>query len=209
MGAGHDHHAGGRHRWRLAVAVVLVGAFFLVELVVSWLSGSLALLADAGAEAAREVVDRVVVRRDLAVELDRDREHVHVRGREAADLAALLGLVPHARLVARVGLHEARAGGEKVVEVAAVAPAGPQLREDGARDDRVLARAQRAAREEGGRVEDEGARQRAAIASVLHQRSAAPGMEAFRFRSHSPQGALRDRPILGQAHEAARSASGG
>ena len=52
MGAGHDHHAGGRHRWRLAVAVALVGAFFLVELVVSWLSGSLALLSDAGHMAA-------------------------------------------------------------------------------------------------------------------------------------------------------------
>lgn len=52
MGAGHDHHAGGRHRWRLAVAVALVGAFFLVELAVSWLSGSLALLSDAGHMAA-------------------------------------------------------------------------------------------------------------------------------------------------------------
>jgi cobalt-zinc-cadmium efflux system protein len=55
MGAGHDHHAGGRHRWRLAVAVALVGAFFLVELAVSWLSGSLALLSDAGHMAAAVV----------------------------------------------------------------------------------------------------------------------------------------------------------
>ena len=52
MGAGHDHHAGGRHRWRLAVSVALVGAFFLVELTVSWISGSLALLSDAGHMAA-------------------------------------------------------------------------------------------------------------------------------------------------------------
>ncbi len=54
MGAGHGHgaHAGARHRWRLAVAVALVGSFFLVELVVGLLSGSLALLSDAGHMAA-------------------------------------------------------------------------------------------------------------------------------------------------------------
>jgi cobalt-zinc-cadmium efflux system protein len=53
MGAGHDtSHAGGRHRWRMAVAFVLVGAFFVVELTVGLLSGSLALLSDAGHMAA-------------------------------------------------------------------------------------------------------------------------------------------------------------
>ena len=54
MGAGHSHgsHAGGRHRWRLATAFALVGAFFAVELVVGLLSGSLALLSDAGHMAA-------------------------------------------------------------------------------------------------------------------------------------------------------------
>ncbi|HEX2316965.1 MAG TPA: cation diffusion facilitator family transporter [Thermomonospora sp.] len=60
MGAGHGHghahaaqgHAGGRHRWRLAVAFVLVGAFFLVELAYGLISGSLALLSDAGHMAA-------------------------------------------------------------------------------------------------------------------------------------------------------------
>ncbi|MGN6300033.1 MAG: cation diffusion facilitator family transporter, partial [Angustibacter sp.] len=31
--AGVGGHAGGRHRWRLAVAFVLVAAFFVVELV--------------------------------------------------------------------------------------------------------------------------------------------------------------------------------
>ncbi|KJK10868.1 cation transporter [Terrabacter sp. 28] len=45
-------HAGGRHRWRLAVAFGLVGAFFVVELVAGLLSGSLALLSDAGHMAA-------------------------------------------------------------------------------------------------------------------------------------------------------------
>lgn len=49
MGTGHGHgHAGGRHRWRLAVSFALIGAFFVVELVYGLLSGSLALLSDAG-----------------------------------------------------------------------------------------------------------------------------------------------------------------
>ena len=55
MGAGHGHghgHAGGRHRWRLAVAFGLVSAFFGVELTVGLLSGSLALISDAGHMAA-------------------------------------------------------------------------------------------------------------------------------------------------------------
>jgi cobalt-zinc-cadmium efflux system protein len=53
MGAGHGHgHAGARHRWRLAVAFGLVAGFFGVELVVGLLSGSLALISDAGHMAA-------------------------------------------------------------------------------------------------------------------------------------------------------------
>lgn len=58
MGAGHSHgggaagHAGGRHRWRLAVAFGLVASFFLVELIAGLISGSLALLSDAGHMAA-------------------------------------------------------------------------------------------------------------------------------------------------------------
>ena len=47
MSGGHGHgggHAGGRHRWRLAVAFVLVGGFFGVELVAGLLSQSLALI---------------------------------------------------------------------------------------------------------------------------------------------------------------------
>lgn len=58
MGAGHSHgggaagHAGGRHRWRLAVAFGLVASFFLVELIAGLVSGSLALLSDAGHMAA-------------------------------------------------------------------------------------------------------------------------------------------------------------
>ena len=55
MSGNHGHgggHAGGRHRWRLAVAFALVGGFFGVELVAGLLSQSLALLADAGHMAA-------------------------------------------------------------------------------------------------------------------------------------------------------------
>lgn len=53
MGTGHTHsHPGARHRWRLALACGLVGSFFLVEVVVGWLSSSLALLSDAGHMAA-------------------------------------------------------------------------------------------------------------------------------------------------------------
>jgi len=52
---GHSHgsgHAGGRHRWRLAVAFGLVLCFFVVELVYALVAGSLALLSDAGHMAA-------------------------------------------------------------------------------------------------------------------------------------------------------------
>lgn len=57
MGAGHSHgspaqHAGGRHRTRLAAAFGLVAAFFVIELVAGILSGSLALISDAGHMAA-------------------------------------------------------------------------------------------------------------------------------------------------------------
>lgn len=61
MGAGHSHgfdqshgsasatgHVGGRYRMRLAGAFVLTAAFFGVELVAGLISGSLALLSDAG-----------------------------------------------------------------------------------------------------------------------------------------------------------------
>lgn len=56
MGSGHTHtpagHAGARHRWRLALAFAMVASFFVVELVFGLLSGSLALLSDAGHMAA-------------------------------------------------------------------------------------------------------------------------------------------------------------
>ncbi|WP_299448150.1 cation diffusion facilitator family transporter [uncultured Phycicoccus sp.] len=57
MGSGHGHspaagHAGATHRWRLRLAFVLVSVFFVVELVAGVVSGSLALLSDAGHMAA-------------------------------------------------------------------------------------------------------------------------------------------------------------
>jgi cobalt-zinc-cadmium efflux system protein len=53
VGLGHGHgHAGARHRWRLAVSFGLVAGFFVVEIVTALVSGSLALLSDAGHMAA-------------------------------------------------------------------------------------------------------------------------------------------------------------
>lgn len=53
MGTGHGHgSAGATHRWRLMTAFVLVASFFGVELVAGILSGSLALISDAGHMAA-------------------------------------------------------------------------------------------------------------------------------------------------------------
>ncbi len=52
---GHSHETGsaaGRHRWRLAATFVLVAVFFVVELSAGLLSGSLALISDAGHMAA-------------------------------------------------------------------------------------------------------------------------------------------------------------
>lgn len=53
MGAGHSHgappgHASGRHRRALVIALALLATFFVVELVGGLVSGSLALLSDAG-----------------------------------------------------------------------------------------------------------------------------------------------------------------
>ncbi|MEE9415060.1 MAG: cation diffusion facilitator family transporter [Acidimicrobiales bacterium] len=51
--AGHSHgpslaHAGARHRKRLLVAFLIIGGFFIVEAIAGVISGSLALLSDAG-----------------------------------------------------------------------------------------------------------------------------------------------------------------
>jgi cobalt-zinc-cadmium efflux system protein len=77
MSDGHGHspvgHVGGRHRLRLAIAFALTAAFFLVELVAGLISGSLALVADAGhmatdvvALGASLVATRIAVRKDTS-----------------------------------------------------------------------------------------------------------------------------------------------
>lgn len=60
MSAGHGHghgvaaatSAAGKHRWRLVITFTLTGGFFFIELVVGLVTGSLALLSDAGHMAA-------------------------------------------------------------------------------------------------------------------------------------------------------------
>jgi cobalt-zinc-cadmium efflux system protein len=78
MSHGHGHgtlpasgHAGSKHRWRLAASFALIAAFFVVELTYGLLSGSLALLSDAGhmaadvvTLAAALVATRIATRRD-------------------------------------------------------------------------------------------------------------------------------------------------
>ena len=60
------------HRWRLRVAFVLVAAFFVVELVAGLLSGSLALLSDAGHMAADVVaLGAALVATRIATRADR------------------------------------------------------------------------------------------------------------------------------------------
>jgi cobalt-zinc-cadmium efflux system protein len=81
MGNGHDHglgseHAGGRHRWRLATAFTLVGTYFVIELVAGLVSGSLALLSDAGHMAADVVtLFAALVATTLATRPDRTGRH--------------------------------------------------------------------------------------------------------------------------------------
>ncbi len=71
MSGGHGH-AGGRHRWRLVVAFALIAGFFVVELVAGLLSGSLALLSDAGHMAADVVtLGAALVATRIATRVDR------------------------------------------------------------------------------------------------------------------------------------------
>lgn len=94
MGHGHDHgHAGGRHRWRLAVSFVLIAAFFVVELVAGLLSGSLALLSDAGHMAADVVtLGAALVATRIATRPDRTgrRSYGSYRAEVFASLLAVL-----------------------------------------------------------------------------------------------------------------------
>src|SRR6476661_7183054 len=76
MSGGHAHgspNTGATHRWRLRVAFALIAAFFVVELVSALVSGSLALLSDAGhmaadvvALGAALVATRIATRKDTS-----------------------------------------------------------------------------------------------------------------------------------------------
>ncbi|MGZ5417041.1 MAG: cation diffusion facilitator family transporter [Nocardioides sp.] len=104
MGAGNGHghgtaaatHAGGRHRWRLSVAFVLVATFFVVELTYGVLSGSLALLSDAGHMAADVVaLGAALVATRIATREDRTGRRTYGSYRAevfASGLAVLLML---------------------------------------------------------------------------------------------------------------------
>ncbi len=81
MSGGHSHshgtgpvsgHAGGKHRWRLRLAFLLIASFALIELFYALTAGSLALLSDAGHMAAdlvtlgaALVATRIATRPDL------------------------------------------------------------------------------------------------------------------------------------------------
>lgn len=75
MGSGHGHGAvtaSGRQRTRMLIAFVLVASFFIVELVVGLVSGSLALISDAGHMAADVVaLGAALVATRIATRADR------------------------------------------------------------------------------------------------------------------------------------------
>jgi cobalt-zinc-cadmium efflux system protein len=63
---GHDHASSGRHHLRpLLIAFAMVATFMVVEAVAGWLTGSLALISDAGAAishlATGEPLGRIVL----------------------------------------------------------------------------------------------------------------------------------------------------
>lgn len=101
-------HAGGAHRWRLAIALVLIGGFFVVELVAGLLAGSLALLSDAGHMAADVVTLAAALAATLiAVRPDRSgrRTFGHYRIEVFAALLAVLIMlgVATAVVIAAIG----------------------------------------------------------------------------------------------------------
>lgn len=95
MSGGHTHrHAGARHRWRLAAAFGLVAGFFGVELVAGLLSGSLALLSDAGHMAADVVtLGAALVATRIAARPDRTGRRTYGSYRAEVFASALAVLV--------------------------------------------------------------------------------------------------------------------
>ncbi len=107
---GHSHHthgpaeghAGARHRWRLAVAFGLIAAFFVVELVFGLLSGSLALISDAGHMAADVVaLGAALVATRIATRVDKTgrRTYGSYRAEVFASLLAVLMMLGAATFV--------------------------------------------------------------------------------------------------------------
>lgn len=96
MGAGHQHHAGARHRWRLVVAFVVIAAFFVVELLYAVWASSLSLLSDAGHMASDVVaLGAALVATRVATRLDRTGRRTYGSYRAevfASGLAVLLML---------------------------------------------------------------------------------------------------------------------
>ncbi|WP_344526090.1 cation diffusion facilitator family transporter [Streptomyces albiaxialis] len=98
MGHGHSHGGGtqpasGPYRRRLAVAFFLIGAYFIVELVFGIISGSLALLSDAGHMAADvTALGAALVATRLATRADATgrRTYGHYRAEVFASLLAVL-----------------------------------------------------------------------------------------------------------------------
>ena len=126
MGTGHGHgHPGTTHRWRLRVSFALVAAFFVVELAAGVVSGSLALLSDAGHMAADVVaLGAALVATRIATRPDRTGRRTFGSYRAevfASGLAVLLMLgVAVYIVVEAVG----RIGGEPEVATGAMVVVG-------------------------------------------------------------------------------------
>ena len=117
-----ESHAGARHRWRLAVAFGLIGTFFVVELVYGLISGSLALVSDAGHMAADVVaLGAALVATRIAARVDKTgrRTYGSYRAEVFASLFAVLLMLGASTFV----LVEA----VRRIEAAAEVAAGPML----------------------------------------------------------------------------------
>lgn len=122
-GQGPSAHAGGRHRWRLAVSFGLILAFFAVELVAAITSGSLALLTDAGHMAADVVaLGAALVATHIATRPDRSgtRSYGNYRAEVfASGIAVLLmwgvSIYVVVEAIGRIGDEPALASGTMLV----------------------------------------------------------------------------------------------
>lgn len=127
MGTGHSHgpapeHAGGRYRTRLAAAFALTAVFFVVELSVGLVSGSLALVSDAGHMAADVVaLGASLVATRLATRPDRSGRRTYGSYRAEVFASGLTVLI-----MLGVGLYVLIEGISRIGQAPAVA-SGPML----------------------------------------------------------------------------------